>query len=56
MRINQEGFYVPIRRQWLWGLAERMDWNERWPRRFWRWLLIRCDRANGYKLDYDPLD
>jgi hypothetical protein len=40
-------------RQWLWSLAERMEWDGRWPRRLWRWLLIRCDRKNGYFVEYD---
>lgn len=33
----------------LWYLAERMDWERRWPRWLWRRLLIFCDRANGYR-------
>ena len=40
-------------KQWLWGLAERMDWNSRWPRGFWRWLLRRMDEAHGHFLEYD---
>ena len=34
----------------IWGIAESMDWNGRFPRRFWRWLLRRCDRRSGYVL------
>lgn len=38
----------------LWQLAERMDWNDRWPRSLWRWLLRKIDEANGHHgLDYD---
>jgi len=33
---------------WLWGIAERMDWDRRWPRSFWRWLLKREDRRHGW--------
>lgn len=33
---------------WLWGVAERMDWNRRFPRHFWSWLLRRQDRKAGY--------
>lgn len=32
----------------LWWLAERMDWNARFPRRFWRWLLKYEDRRHGF--------
>lgn len=28
-------------------LAERGDWYNWRPRRFWRWLLARCDRRIG---------
>ncbi len=38
---------------WLWALAERMDWNERWPRGLWRKLLAWQDRKHGYNLEYD---
>jgi hypothetical protein len=42
------------RLKWLWDLAERMDWSERWPKPFWRWLLRKCDEINGHQgLDYD---
>jgi hypothetical protein len=27
----------------LWRLAERMDWNDRFPRAFWHWLLRKMD-------------
>ena len=40
-------------KHWLWGLAERMDWEGRFPKRFWRWLLKRMDRAHGHHLSYD---
>lgn len=33
---------------WLWGVAEQMDWDARFPRSFWRWLLRWCDRRAGY--------
>lgn len=33
--------------QRLWGLAERADWNGLPPRRFWRRLLVWCDRRWG---------
>lgn len=39
--------------KWLWDLAERMNWNDRWPRSFWLWLLKRMDKAHGYHLEYD---
>lgn len=43
-----------VKYRWLWNLAERMDWNDRWPRSFWRWLLRKCDEANGHKgINYD---
>ncbi len=42
------------RLKWLWDLAERMDWSDRWPRPFWKWLLRKCDELNGHHgLDYD---
>jgi hypothetical protein len=34
--------------QKVWGLAEQMDWDDRFPRPFWRWLLRWCDRRAGY--------
>lgn len=36
----------------LWRLAEQMDWDERFPRWFWRWLLRKCDEANGHRFEY----
>lgn len=40
--------------QWVWELAERMDWNGRPPKRFWRWLLRKMDERNGHRgMDYD---
>ena len=39
--------------KWLWDLAERMNWNDRWPKPFWLWLLKRMDKAHGYHLEYD---
>ena len=42
------------RLKWLWDLAERMDYNDRWPRKFWRWLLRKCDEVNGHTdMDYN---
>ena len=32
----------------VWGFAERMEFNRRWPLPFWRWLLRKCDRAHGH--------
>jgi hypothetical protein len=37
----------------LWGVAEKADWNDWPPRRFWAWLLRRLDRAHGHDLKYD---
>lgn len=34
---------------WIWDVAERMDWNDRWPRPLWRALLRWQDRRNGYR-------
>jgi hypothetical protein len=57
---NRDGIALPdhnvrnARFKRLWDLAERMDWNDRRPRWFWRWLLRKCDEANGHGgLDYD---
>lgn len=33
---------------WIWGIAETADWNGRFPRPLWRWLLAWCDRRAGY--------
>lgn len=33
----------------IWALAERADWYDWRPRRFWSWLLRRMDRAHGYR-------
>ena len=39
----------------LWYFVEHMDWNRRWPRSFWRWLLRRIDRIYGFQCKhYDP--
>jgi hypothetical protein len=39
---------------WLWGLAERGDWEMWRPRWFWRWLIKKMDRAHGWKhMDYE---
>jgi hypothetical protein len=38
---------------WLWGVAEKMEWDDRRPRWFWRWLLKRLDRHHGHHLEYD---
>ena len=44
---------TPARRNWLWRLAEQMDWNDQWPRSFWRAVLRWQDRKHGYAgLDY----
>lgn len=40
----------------LWRLAEQMDWDERFPRWFWRWLLRTLDRANGHRFEYLEAD
>lgn len=37
----------------LWTLAERMDWDDRWPRWLWAWLLRKLDRHYGYFFEYD---
>ena len=34
--------------QYVWGVAEQMDWDRRFPRMFWAWLLRWCDRRAGY--------
>lgn len=37
-----------MRIYWLWGLAERAEWNEWRPRWLW-WRVLRWqDRAHGY--------
>ncbi len=46
------GETAPIRFPRLWALAERMEWDNRWPRWFWRWLLRKCDEANGHRFEY----
>lgn len=37
---------------WLWGLAEKQDWNNEnlYPflKRFWHWLLKHYDRKAGF--------
>jgi hypothetical protein len=39
---------------WLWGVAERADWDSWPPRAFWRWLIKYEDRHHGYKhMDYE---
>ena len=39
---------------WLWGVAERADWDMWPPRFFWRWLIKKMDRAHGWHhMDYD---
>lgn len=38
---------------WLWSLAKRMDWKERFPRKFWRALLRWQDRRHSRYLSYD---
>lgn len=35
----------------LWAFAEKMHWDDRWPRFFWRWLVHRLDKANQYRFD-----
>ena len=48
-RIDKaRGFHATI-----WALAERMDYSDRFPRRFWRWLLKRYDAKFGHQLEYD---
>jgi hypothetical protein len=37
-----------MRIYWLWGLAERMELNEAWPRRFWAAISKWQDRAHGW--------
>ncbi len=37
--------------QKVWGVAEQMHWDRRFPRFFWRWLLRWCDRRAGYTPD-----
>ena len=37
---------------WLWGLAERADWDGWRPRSFWRWMLRTLDRKHGHNLEY----
>jgi hypothetical protein len=32
---------------WLWGVAEHMDWHNRPPKRFWLWLLRKVDERDG---------
>lgn len=39
--------------QKVWGFAEQMDWDGRFPRPLWRWLLRWCDRRAGHHLTYD---
>ncbi len=41
-------------RMFLWGLAERADWYNVPPRRFWRWLLYRFDRRAGLHKPVPP--
>lgn len=36
---------------YVWGLAETADWERRFPRPFWRWLLRWCDARAGYTAD-----
>lgn len=33
---------------WLWGIAERADWDTWPPRGFWRWLIQYEDRKHGW--------
>ena len=40
-------------KHWLWGIAERADFANVPPRRFWSWLLRRMDRMHGYHFNYD---
>lgn len=40
----------------LWAFAERMDWGGRWPRWWWRWLLRKCDEANGFNFEHLEAD
>lgn len=32
---------------WLWGVAEQKDFDRRFPRPVWRWLLRKLDLAHG---------
>ena len=40
-------------KRWLWSLAEKADWYNWPPRRFWTWLLRYMDRAHGHHFTYD---
>jgi len=51
-------------RYMLWGLAEKMDWDNRPPRKLWKWLLKRYDvyfgvtdtpedQGSNWKKNYD---
>jgi hypothetical protein len=31
---------------WLWGVADHMDWYSRPPKRFWRWLLRKVEERD----------
>ena len=42
-----------MKKDFIWGLAEKAEWYEWWPRGFWLWLLKRKDMQHGYDLEYD---